>query len=278
MAEEKEEKVRIYRSWMEDNTDLRDSSIRLYCSVMKRYFREHEKLSVDNANEFIGKNSRRKRNFYYRSAFVHYLIMEKRGNDLTLLRKVKANRAKKRPGIYLDKETLFKIVDSIKDERLRFIARLQLYTGCRSYEIIELKWGDLRQDGMLHIRDEKTNKTRTKGLPLAIRMRWHRMKPHDVDDDAYVFFEPKKSYKAAYRRYLYHLKNAAKIFGYANFGTHDFRRNYAEHAKNYFIGQNDPRALEKVQEAMGHSTLDQTKKYWDKTKIDEKELAENIYG
>ena len=56
-------------------------------------------------------------------------------------------------------------------------------------------------------------------------------------------------------------------------GTHDFRRNFARAAHEFYKGD-----LMKVKDAMGHSNIAQTMTYIGEIAADKKKLAEGIYG
>ena len=248
-----------------------------YTQVMNRFFNEYDKFDIDSANEFINLNSRERRNFYYKSAILQYMKMNKRWRDIVKIIKTKTKIGKKSPGVFLEKKTVMEIIRNIDDKNLRLIAKLQFFTGRRSYEIIKLKWGDLRPDGMLHVRDEKTHKARTVALTSKLRATMLKMKPRLIDEDTYIFLRYKMNPRSLYRRYLYHLKASANKTGYPKFATHDFRRNFCKEIVNYYAKLNDPRTLEKANMMMGHTTLDQTKKYLDEISIDKQKVVEAIY-
>lgn len=269
------ERLETFQKYLKDLPDISESTKKVYEGVVKLFLARHSQPTMTNVNEFLRQNYSYKRNYHYRYALRHYFISigrEKEFNNGLL--KFKRRKAKKKPGVYLQKSQLLSVIDSIEEEMMKTVALMQMYTGCRAYEILGLKWGHIRTDKAIHIIETKSNKLRVVRVPDRVLARVLKLKPEKTKKDDYIFWDGKIQERSLYRRYLYKLQKAT---GYVlgtgmKMGTHDFRRNFARAAHEFY-----KKDLVKVKDAMGHSDIAQTMTYIGEIAADKKKLAEGIY-
>jgi len=255
---------------------LSESTARIYEGVVRMFEAKYKEPSMVNVNEFLRLNYSYRRNYPYKNALRHYFLYmdrEKEFNDSIM--KFRRKMAKKKPGVYLQKSQLLSVINGIEEDMLKTVALLQMYSGCRAYEILNLQWRHIRSDKAIHVIETKTNKLRVVRVPDAILDRVLKMKPQGSKAGDYIFWDGKILKRSLYWRYLYKLQKAT---GYVlgkgmKMGTHDFRRNFARAAHEFY-----KKDLVKVKDAMGHSDISQTMTYIGEMAVDKKKLAEGIYG
>jgi integrase len=271
-----EEPTQSFQTYLSQKTDISDSTANGYKAAVSLFIKKYPEPTMDNVNEFLRLNYKRKRNYPYRYALRHYFISLGREKEFENgIIKIKRKRMKKEPGVYLEKTRLLSVINNIEEEKLRLVAFMQMYSGCRSYEILKLQWKHIRTDKAIHVMETKSKKLRVVRVPDSILNKVLEMKPQNAKKDDFIFWDSKIKERSLYRRYLYKLHKAAGIvLGEGmRMGTHDFRRNFARAAHEFY-----KKDLVKVKDAMGHSDISQTMTYIGEIAADKKKLAEGIYG
>jgi len=270
-----------FKRWLQTNTNLSPTSVRQYVKVMNNFFKRYKELSVENMNKYIREYPPAK------YVFKYFLMMEGRVNDYFLLIKAK-EKPVEREGVYLPREELERIVFSIPDERYRMVALIQYVTGARASETLKLKKENFRllEDGRLRIRIiGKGGKESIKIVPATYAKRiWDFVQ---ASESEYPFLRMTSkdfttSLNTNYRYYYGMVKKAARAFGYDNFATHDFRRNFGEDFyEELRKEETDPLTiLLATQKALNHSSLKDTIKYLEKRETTEKvsKIIEKVRG
>jgi len=255
-----------YESWLRNNTNLREGSIRLYARTISAFHDQYDQLSVENINDYVAKSFRSKHSFYVKYAFRQYLIYIKKPGLYKQIIPVKMGPRKKF-GKYLKESLIRKIILNIKKEKYKDIALLQYATGARAREIITLKEENidlLFSPDVIRIRLEgKGGKERVTFLSQKLRIYVEKY----LKGQGGFLFLPAELNNAddqelettinTQRTYFYNsLKVSAQSLGLDSFGTHDFRRNVAELIRKK---HKDPFLVKKV---LGHASINTTLRYF----------------
>lgn len=281
------EEIEKFTEYMRINTDIAESSIRLYSRTISRFLFNYHVVTIETMNEFISDSFRKSRSNYVKYAFKYYLDFKhpkkKSKSIYDELVKVKG-RSKKRLGNFHDKDTIHKIINNIGREKFRDMCKLQYALGARAREIITLRAEYIEhyyKDDTIRITIiGKGDKERTLYLNSKYRQ---LLKKYQKTDTGFLFLDSRYNYADepelevainTMRQYLYEaLNNSVEEFGIRNFGTHDLRRNLAEQiyqkTKDIYL----------IKEILGHSKIDTTEEYFDKMKVKKEEaLAEHQKG
>lgn len=140
------------------------------------------------------KTTAKKKNYYYRAAIKMYLRMQGRFEEMARLDylELKIDRIRRRQPNFISSDRIFRIVNAISDDKMKVAALIQMFTGCRSYEALMMKWGQLASgEGFTnaHIKDEKTNKDRNIGIKETIMERINSIKPDKAKKADFIFFD-----------------------------------------------------------------------------------------
>jgi len=247
---------------LENNPRLSHSTIRVYLiqinSLIKTY---GESPTIEHLNQFIAEKCR-KRQPAGKYAIKEYLIMLGRGNEYTKLVQAKIKRPI-RPKVFLTKDKLKDIIDSIEKEPYRTIGRLQMAFAARASGIISIERKRIRkEEGRIRFTlTEKGDKPKVVYLRLEM---WPLIEPYYNQPNKYIFLKKEaEGYTTKqlnlkisneYMYYLRQLKEAARKNN-IELSTHDVRRSVANLINN---STNDPRIAQKL---LGHQSIDTTEKY-----------------
>jgi len=281
------EEIEKFTDYLRINTDIAESSIRLYARTINRFLFVYNEATIENMNEFISDSFRRSRSNYVKYSFKYYLNFKhpkKKAKAIyDNLVKVK-NRSKKRLGNYHSQETVLKIIDNISREKYRDMCKLQYALGARAREIITLRAEYIeyyyKDDKIRLTIIGKGDKERTLYLKSSYRP---TLKKYQKAETGFLFLDSRYNYADepelevainTMRQYMYEaLNNSVEGLGLPHFGTHDLRRNLAEQiykkTKDIYL----------IKEILGHSKIDTTEEYFDKMKVKKEEaLAEHQKG
>lgn len=256
-----------FKDWLIDNTSLAVGSILSYERTIRKYFKEHDHLTVGNINNFISKGFREKRSYYIKYAFKYFLEYTGDDNLYNKLVSVKT-KPRKSHGTYLPANIIRNIIKGIKNEMYRDIADIQFSVGARACEILTIKEEHIEQvddAGTPSIRiwiHGKGKQERVIFLNISkkpLLQKYMRGKP------GYLFIDVMDSNDEFeinrvlnnHRTYYYNeLKKSAKDHGVEKLGTHDHRRNVAEMLRQNGID------METIKETLGHRSIATTEKYF----------------
>ena len=259
--------------YLEAKAGLSSSCTRTYADGVRQFFHEYSELTKENLTLFIEKNNRNMRRPYLRSAINHYLkyyLSDKKTTEdekkvwvgFELMKMKRKPNA--RMGTYLSVEDIYTLINKLKP-LFRDFAVLQLMTGARAFEIISLKCENITID-------ESTN-----NVTLRIIGKGMKERKTELNSDVAVILNPYiKGRKNGFlflpeesnalpadeqwhlidkmrSRYNY---NIYTVRGELRFGTHDFRRNFAQ-----LLKQNGSEIF-KISKILGHASLETTQKYF----------------
>jgi integrase len=236
-TEERRSQKITFNQYLEANPNISESTSKVYEGVVRLFCEKYKEPTMKNVNEFLVKNYSNKRNYPYRYALRHYFAYLDREKEFNAnVVKVKRKTARLRPAVYLKKTQLLDVIGNIEEDMLKLVALMQMYTGCRCYEILNLKWKDIRTDRAIHIVETKTDKARAVRVPDHVLDKVLKMRKQDADAEEYIFWNGKILKRSLYRRYLYKLQKATGyVLGKSvRMGTHDFRRNFARAAQEFY--------------------------------------------
>jgi len=247
---------------LENNPRLAPSTIRIYLnhvdSLIKRY---GENPTIEQLNQFIAEKCRN-RQPAAKYGIKEYLNLIERPNDYAQLVQAKIKKPI-RPKVFLSKSELKGVIDSIKKEPYRTIARLQMAFAARASGIIRIEKRRIRKEEsrIRFILREKGDKPKIVYLRADM---WPIIEPFYSQPKKYLFLEKEadsytderldRRISTVYKRYLEHLKEAAKEHN-IELSTHDIRRSVANLIN---ITTKDPRISQKV---LGHESMDTTTRY-----------------
>jgi integrase/recombinase XerD len=145
--------------------------------------------------------------------------------------------------------------------RLQAIMLMLADTGCRISELIGLRWQDMNFDDLLLTVRGKGNKQRT--IPFSLELRRYLFKLQQQSEHDLVF-ATRDGHKLGRRNVLRDVKLLCKKLGVRvpERSLHAFRHSFGVH----YIRQGGSPFL--LQKALGHSTLDMTKRYVNLTTAD----------
>lgn len=138
--------------------------------------------------------------------------------------------------------------------RLQAMALMLADTGCRISELIELRWQNVNFDDLLVTVRGKGNKQRT--IPFSLELRKYIFKLQQQSKHNLVF-ATRDGHKLGRRNVLRDVKVLCKKLGVRvpERSLHAFRHSFGV---NYIRQGGSPFLLQK---ALGHSTLDMTRRY-----------------
>jgi integrase len=256
-----------FKDWLIDNTGLAVGSILSYDRTIRKFFQEHDHLTVGNINNFIAKRFREKRTYYVKYAFKYFLQYAGDDDIYNKLVSVKT-KPRKSHGTYLPASIIRNIIKGIRHEMYRDIADIQFSVGARACEILSIKeehieqiddsgqpviriWihGKGKQERVifLNINKKPTLQKYMRGRPGYIFI-----EVMDLNDE----FEINRVLNNHRTYYYNELMKSAKEHGIDKLGTHDHRRNVAE-----MLRQNGT-DMETIKETLGHKSIATTEKYF----------------
>lgn len=264
-----------YKDWLRTNTSLGENSISLYARTANAFFREYDELTLESINAYVSRSFREKNSNYVKYSFKP--LLEYKGMDPELYKKIVKvkQRPRKKHGNYLGLDIINKIIDNIKREEYRDITRLQLAMGSRAFEVIELREEKIdweHRPGVIRIfLSVKGGREGSSFLSAAryedILRKYCNGKPGYLFlDDPNLQFDEELLKRAVNtkRSYVYDAINrsAAELGLDRKIGTHDLRRNFAEHLEQSGEG------LRTIQKALNHSRINTTSKYFSDSRED----------
>jgi integrase len=263
-----------FEKWMENNTNKAPLTIGVYVNIIKKFkSKHHAKFNIEDVNKFIIDHFRKKSCTNVKYAFRYYfkyLGIEERYSELVKVKQ--KGRIKK--GVHVSKEVLFEIIRNIKNPLYRDVAVLQYQTGARGREILTLREEDIDlyfSDDLISIRIlGKGEKIRYSYVPnkkswidfFKRNMSSAKLGFLFLTDEFKDFPRGEFDRKVSSQMTLYYnyLHRSAMEYGVLGFGTHDLRRNAAEHLKKY--KKVDMHTIKKI---LGHSNILITEKYFDES-------------
>jgi integrase/recombinase XerD len=162
----------------------------------------------------------------------------------------------------LTEEEVLRLIDAPKRQRDKLILRLLYAAGLRVSELCNLKWSDLSNDGVLHIRSGKGQKDRFVTLSEATHKRliaWRGA----LSVDGYIFVsQVKERESVAHDGRLSEVqihrivKNAAQRVGISpDASAHWLRHSHGSHALDRGA------SVVTVRDTLGHASIATTNKY-----------------
>jgi integrase len=256
-----------FLNYLRTQTSLSERSIKFYYWLVRKFLAEFREDSLENMNAFI------KAYPLSKFAFMYYLRFKNRENEYVKLIKTKTRLVEKE-GVFLSREKLLKIVESIQDDIYRMVALLQYLTGARAHEILKLKKEDFKiENEMLKIKlIGKGGYERVVFIPQNYKQIIWQFVSNYSREYPFLKGENKSLEKLVYNNYIYYymeLKKAAASLGYEKFATHDFRRNFVN---DIFSQTQDIRIAKNL---IGHARMETTLRYL-KRKISEEEYRKYI--
>jgi len=254
-----------FENWLYDNTVLQNSSIRLYCSLVKQHIEvlllSIEKKNVNIINRLLIREHRNKNNIVLKFAIVHYLRFMGLKEWIIDLVKLK-RKPKKKMGSWLSS---FEIDQVLK--KLPFIYavafRIQYETGLRIREVLGLKKSNVE---FLPLQKKARIMVKTKSQKSIIKFitidSYNSLERMSTVDDYYFLQDNGKGFESSirstYNRFSEAFKDAGKKAINKNINTHDIRRSVAQRIVQQDSSMN---GLFKAQRFLGHSSPDVTFKY-----------------
>ena len=218
---QEEENLEQYRKRLERDPRFQYGTILNYVSSINNLLDNYShNPTIEHLNEFI-KIKCDKRQPWVKNAIKEYLFMIGREGDYVKLVQAKIKKPIK-PKIFLLKDKLLQVMDSIKKEPYATIAKIQVATSARASAIIRIERKKIRKD-----EQEIIITLREKGeKPTVVYLRpelWHLIDPYYNKGNKYLFLEKEAAeyderhltirINTMYKRYLEKLKEAAKSFG-----------------------------------------------------------------
>jgi integrase len=244
--------------WLRENTNLMESSIRLYYYTIERFKREYKEVNIENINKFISENTREKRNSHYKFAILKYLEFLQIDNLQPHITKLK-NVPRKKIGNYYDKKTILELIEKIEGY-YRPVALIQYLSGARAREVLSFHRSRLIKEGD-HLRLVFLAKGgKEKGVYIPAIYSEKIWKIIEARNTEYPFLKGKNKdfitwVNNNYRYYLRQLRKAAEEMN-ITFSTHDFRRNFARE-----IYRLSGKKMSVVKYALRHKRIETTEKY-----------------
>lgn len=262
-----EEILKKFLRRIENNPKFRYSTINQYRKSIQGLLKEcGSNPSIEQLNAFITIKCE-KRQFYVKYAIKEFLEMVGRSEDYFKLVPAKVRK----PVVekhFLNKNQLVEISDSIENELSRAIAKIQIGTVSRAFEVITIENKKIRpeqyQDQQGITQDRFKIKLMCKGdkpkdsyiSPELFEI----IRPFAEEKKKYLFLSKdasvctKKKFfnivKNVYQRYLSDLKKAARKNN-IELTSHDLRRSVANLSKNRYLAQ----------KLLGHENPQVTEKY-----------------
>ena len=269
-----------------ENQNLLASTAKVYWRAIKELTDAYgDNPSIDQINSFIvKKNTRRQPHVKY--AIYHFLKILGREEDYKKLTKAKLRNPIRQKN-FLTKEKIMEIIDNIKNDKHRLIAKIQINTGTRASEIISL---NKRRISLETLNNKKIARITIKGKGEKARSIYLKeslldeLTPFCDKVRLYPFLEKEgvsflkgepitylsfwTRVETEYKKYWDSLKKASSLCR-ANISTHDLRRSFAELIR---IETGD---IYRVQRALGHSNINTTARYFENK---EEEVADTMIG
>jgi integrase len=263
MSENIIEKVEKFEEWLKSKTSLSNRSIGTYLRTIRAF------LIFSNGDESIESMNKYIRNYpLARFVFKKYLEFLERGNEASQLIKVK--KARRREGEYTDEQKLLQIPNYIRRKAYRVVALIQALTGARAIEVLTI-----RKDNVFVEKDYLKIKLITKGekeryiyIPQPFAPLVYEFIHSSNRTYPFLLGKSEDLDRLIYNNYISYyrqVKNAARVLGLKNFGTHDFRRNFIN---RLYEKTKDIRLVAKV---VGHAKLETSLRYLD-VKVSEDEI------
>lgn len=272
--------VDLFEEWLRRTTNLGERSIRLYTRTIRRFLSLYPEVTIENINDFIFKSSKERRSVYVRYAFKYLLTFLDRKDEYKDVVSVR-QPVKKRVGCYLPKEEIIKIIENIKDERYKMVALIQFLTGARAHDVLSFNKNDvIEKDETLFLRLIPKGRRKEHIVVIPKKFKERVLNFIEVSTSEYPFLRGDisnitRAVDNNYKYYFDALKKSAKLCGYPEFSTHDFRRNFAEDLR-----ENETDIIE-ISNMLGHSSPIYTLHYLQQNKADMKkriQSAEKIRG
>jgi integrase len=265
------EKLLKFRQYLQEQTNLSSSTIKLYCRTIARFLEKFEQTN-EGMNAFVKQYS------FNRFVLKHWLEFECRGEEYKALKGVKRKRVI-REGVYIDSSLLKQIVFSIPNTMYRAVALIQYCTGARARDVLTIK-----SEWIEKVESDESIGLRIRMVQKGGRERIAFVPKGEFSDIVYNYvISAQKEYpfmrncsedfltnvETNYHYYYNAIKQATITLGIPNFATHDFRRNFIDKA---YTALKDIRV---VKELVGHSQISTTLNYLRKH-ISETEARESI--
>ena len=272
----------LFEIWLRETKRLNESSIFVYVRSIKRFLATDPDVdNVENYNEFIIKNSIKKRcphYFYALKKFIEYKI------DDSSLRNRLVNELEKpviqdpiTPRRYLTAKERNSVIDNLERKKHQIIAIIQFLTGVRAGDILRLKRGHIFHEVY---KDKEVLRLNLlgKGNKLYVVFIHDKEGQNMVMDyitntfhhEDYYFLEIGRNKRRAgnignenmmvkmnYLWYWIDLKQALQTIGVnkKDFATHDFRRCFAREVWEKYTD------MQILQNVLNHSDPKVTMRY-----------------
>jgi integrase len=249
--------------------------------IATRYYQDNDSLDMERVNSFIIGATKGKRNYFItKSAFRHLFTSEGRGEEFKTLIKIRQKDTVQK-GIYLTKDDLRQIIESMPTIRYQTVAIIQYCTGARASDVLGIRNEDVKKEGdSLRIKlVQKGGGERIVFIPSIYAKRIYNYVK--ITDQEYPFLRMPSEYSNIdtvidnnYHIYYLELRGVVERLGFRKFRTHDFRRNFIDDA---FDQTTDIRIVSK---AVGHKRISTTLRYLDQKETPEKtkEIIRKVRG
>lgn len=257
-----------FEQYLYKNTTLLPSTIQIYVRTIKQYLAEYQKPDKESINSYVVANTRRSHSFYKKYAFKWYCKFIKRNSWYDQVRPVRV-RPRKKFGKFIESDKIKQIIEKISDKKYRDIATLMFVTGTRAKEIISLERENVDLDYKPHlIRIKIIGKGDKEGVTFVKQDLRQLLESYSTPTNKYLFLKDFAQFiekEADFirvvnneRTNLYRkLREAASSLGISKFGTHDFRRNWANRMRKR------GKSLHTIQKGLRHGDPSTTIRYFD---------------
>ena len=260
-----------FQQYLQDNAGLQESSKSVYLKAVNELVNTTgNNPTIEQLNHFIAVKCQ-KRQPHVKYAIKEYLKFLGREADYLNLTRAKVRETIKEK-VFLTKEQMRMVINSIENPMHKCIALVQYNTAARASEILTVRKHRITKEKYIDIlKNEKERvKIRIKGKGDKIRNIyllpdfWPLLEPYYNECRDYLFLNDKHNpityfglwgrVETLYRKYYESLRVAANKCGF-KIGTHDLRRSFADDLLR--TGKD----IYKVQKVLGHKSIDTTVKY-----------------
>ena len=291
MAEKEQKKYKweitdpsLFKMWLEEKFQLADSSINVYVAALKSYLQNDPNIEdLSSYNTFLIKTAVKKRATFYFTVLKHYInfkipdsTLRNKLIDGMIRPKVKANLWDRK---YLEQDKLLELINVIKKQKHRVLALIQMMTGVRVGDILNLRYKDVVPEvyegkevlrlniigkrmkrNVVYIHDKIVQDVIMEYVGIT------REKPYEdylFIDNSNRHYRQKSDNEFVlkklmnYRWFMKDLKYALSLIGVdkMDFATHDFRRCFARRAWNKW------KDVQILQRLLNHTNASVTMKY-----------------
>jgi site-specific recombinase XerD len=250
----------FFQMWLEQKTTASDSTVEAYVKAIRNFLQYDPNVeSLDDYNKFLIDTAVKKRAYHYYTALKRYVQFKI--TDATIKQRILTGMIKPKPQAplhdrkYIPEDKLIKLMNHFKYPKHRIVALIQMMTGVRAGDVLNLKHGQVFMEeymGRETLRLNIIGKRRKRNVvyihdKIAQKVVVNYVNtPRDTFED-YLFLDPRREDSQRkvdlnkplshlkwlnYKWYFEDLKVALNQVGidYHDFASHDFRRCFARRA------------------------------------------------